>query len=553
MRRLYYIVALLMLVPAVVQAQVEKQVEVSKDYAPTVSTAQKLALVPDMTDTVMMRPEVDYTITPYTFETSLITDRFRPATITYWDYQSSRPLYAHVAMGVPLASEADLYVATHNKDRGYAMAYLNHWGDYRSRHNLLGETVKKNTSEMDSRIGGRAGVFVGPRLLEVDVAADHRLRHRYPSTGEAISFGRGGGTVRFGDDFTDLSRWNFNIEAGGSYFMDNVLDDNFNEASLAGSVALGKLIADRHTLRLTASYDGVFGGKALSQYRNNIFAVGARYGFETKRFELMVGADYYYDKVAQSTDLPHHLLPYLRVALKSVSEGFVPFIEVDGEVRRNNYENLIYANPYMRVSGATAEALSKQANEVLYNGRAGFGGNVGGGVFAYDLSAELSIANNHLYWYSDGADYLFTDAYQHSLRLDGNFVVRPSGAFSVEARAGVFVWENYDGYYSNRPTFNAGATLRYDSRKIRAGVSLDYASAIKWMTLDKEAGHRGEPQFTYTRTNGTLLLGAEFEWQVKDRLIIYVEGRNLTGSKVYEWLNYYRSTPEGMLGVKFSL
>ena len=42
MRRLYYFILLLALAPYALQAQVQKQVEVSKDYTPTVSTAQKL-------------------------------------------------------------------------------------------------------------------------------------------------------------------------------------------------------------------------------------------------------------------------------------------------------------------------------------------------------------------------------------------------------------------------------------------------------------------------------------------------------------------------------
>ena len=448
MKRVYYIILLLALVPCALQAQVQKQVEVSKDYTPTVSTAQKLAIVPDMTDTVMMRPDVDYTVTPRSFETSLMPNKFRPATITYWDYNSSRPLYAQLAMGAPLASEADLYVSTYNKDRGYAMAYANHWGDYRSRYNLLDEKVTSKTSEMDNRIGGRAGLFLGRRLLEVDLSADHRLRHRYPSTGEKIEFGRADGKIRFGDDFTDMSRWNFNLEAAGSLFADKVESAKFNQAAVQGSVALGRLIADRHLLRLTAAYDGAFGSKALKSYRNNIFSVGARYGLETDRFELTVGADYYYDDVDYSTDSPHHIFPYLRMSWKNTQEGFVPYIEVDGSLRRNDFASLIFANPFLQASTEVAEALSSQPNETSYNGRAGFGGNVGSGLFAYNVSAELNIADNHLYWYSMGADYGVADAYQHSLRIDASALLRPSGAFEAEARVGVYVWENYDNFYS---------------------------------------------------------------------------------------------------------
>lgn len=553
MRRLYYIVTLLLLSTFASQAQVQKQVEVSKDYTPTVSTAQKLAIQPDMTDTVMMRPDVDYTVTPRSFETSLMTENFRPATITYWDYYRARPLYARAAIGMPLSSEVDGYIATYNKDRGYAMAYVNHWGDYRARHNLLDEKVTRNTMEMDNRVGGRAGLFVGERLLEVDLAADHRLRHRYPTTGEKIEFGRAGGKIRFGDDFTDLSRWNFNVEAEGSYFLDGVDVGDFNESNIAASAAVAKMLGGRHILRITAGYDGAFGYKALKNYKNNIFTAGARYGMESERFELMVGADYYYDRVKGATSSPHHIFPYLRLAWKDTSEGFIPFVEVDGELRRNDFASLIFTNPYMRGTSGVAEALAQQANETSYNGRIGFGGNLAKGVFSYDLSAELSLADDHLYWYSTGADYGFAPAYQHSLRIDANALVRPVGAFEAKVYAGVYVWEKYAGYYSNRPNFNVGTSLSYLSRRIRAGVTLDYASAIKWMTLSDTLSEDGIKQFTYTRTNGTLTLGVEVEWRINDRWAVYAEGRNLTGSKLYEWLNYYRSTPEGMLGVKFSL
>ena len=212
---------LMLCLPVAVSAQVSKQVEVSKDYTPTVKTAQKLTIIPDMTDTVKMYPDIDYTIEPRSYETSLLVENFKPATITYWDYSRRKLLYTKAAMGAPLASQLDAYVSTYNKDKGYAMAYVNHLGDYRNRYALNGiDRVTSNTAEMSNRIGGRAGVFWGPRVLELDVAYDDELRHRYPTTGQKIHFGELEGRLRFGDDFTDLERWNFNIEVGGGVFVD---------------------------------------------------------------------------------------------------------------------------------------------------------------------------------------------------------------------------------------------------------------------------------------------------------------------------------------------
>ena len=85
MKRFIYLI-LLLVVPIVSSAQVAKQVEVEKNYTPIVGKAKKLAMVPDMTDTVMMHPDISYSFVPRSYETSLLTENFKPATISYWDF-----------------------------------------------------------------------------------------------------------------------------------------------------------------------------------------------------------------------------------------------------------------------------------------------------------------------------------------------------------------------------------------------------------------------------------------------------------------------------------
>ena len=96
------------------RAQVTKQVEVTKVYVPEVSKAVKLPIVPDMTDTVRLRPEIDYTVTPSALATNLSTEPFRPASVTYWEFNRPRPLYLKVGAGAPLNSVLDLYASTQN-------------------------------------------------------------------------------------------------------------------------------------------------------------------------------------------------------------------------------------------------------------------------------------------------------------------------------------------------------------------------------------------------------------------------------------------------------
>lgn len=547
-RALIYLAILLL--PATLYAQVSKQVEVEKDYKPSVSTAQKLAIVPDMTDTVMMRPEIDYSFMPRSYETSLMTENFKPATIAYWDFVRSRMLYVKAGAGAPLMSEADVYISTYRKDRGYAMAYVNHWGDYRNRSTLEG-TAALHSTQMSNRIGGRAGLFLGRRKLEVDIYGDNQLRHRYPSTGERIAYGDVNGKIRVGDDFADLSRWNFNVEVGGKLYGHNaqIVDKGkFNQSNLFARAAVGK-----NHFRVHAGFEGAYGQGALENYKNNILMAGARYGFGGKKFDFLIGADYYYDRVGELTDSPHRIFPYLRMMWQNAKQSFVPYVEVEGGIKHHDFASLSYVNPYIVASEDISVKLSSLPNEAVYDGRVGVSGNLGKGIFSYNLSAELSFANNHAYWYSSGADYLFELAYQHSLRLNGNMVFRPSGWFVAEIGAGVYVWENYDDFYSSRPNLDVDVKLRYTGRRLMIGANVELQSSIKWMTLSNVPTPAGVvPDFAYVQTPSTFIVSLDAEWRINDRWGVYAQARNLTGSKMYEWLHYYDDSVQGLVGVKYS-
>lgn len=552
MKRILIYLMLILILPALAQAQVSKQVNVEKDYTPHVESAQKLAMVPDMTDTVMMRPEVDYAFTPRGYETSLMTENFKPATITYWDFVRSPMLYVKAAAGVPFASEADAYISTYRKDRGYAMGYVNHLGDYRNRKALDGVTkVSRRTSQMDNRIGGRAGLFVGRHLLEADIYANHVLRHRYPTSGERIAFGDFNGKIRFGDDFTNPSRWNFNAEIGGKLYGNKArLQDvgKFNQSDLMAKVAVGK-----NHFRFHAGFEGIYGQRALDDYSNNIVNVGLRYGFSRERYDFVIGADYYYDKVSELTSSPHRIFPYLRMMWKNKKESFVPYLEVDGGIKRHDFASLSYENPYVLPSSELVSMLLSTPNESSYNGRFGFGGNLAKGMFSYNLSAELSLADDHAYWYNSGADYLFDLAYQHSLRLNGSVVFRPSGWFMAQVQMGAYVWENYENFYSSRPNFDVDVELRYTGHRLSVGATLEYQGGVKWMTLaEGEPAEGVVPSYVATQTSNTINLGLDVEWRINTRWAVFAEGRNLTGSKLYEWLHYYTDSVQCMVGAKFS-
>ena len=108
MKRYITTLVILCAVSFTVSAQVSKHVEVTKDYAPEISKAKKMEVIPNMVDTITIRPEIDYTITPRSFASTLGTHRFKPATATYWEYQRRYPFYLKLGAGYPLNTVGDL-------------------------------------------------------------------------------------------------------------------------------------------------------------------------------------------------------------------------------------------------------------------------------------------------------------------------------------------------------------------------------------------------------------------------------------------------------------
>ena len=95
MRR-YILTIAALVVSFIAFAQVNREVEVTKQYVPKLQAAQKLDMVTDKQDTVTIRPEIDYTITPKSFASALTTSKFRPATVTYWEFNKRYPIYVKV-------------------------------------------------------------------------------------------------------------------------------------------------------------------------------------------------------------------------------------------------------------------------------------------------------------------------------------------------------------------------------------------------------------------------------------------------------------------------
>lgn len=545
MKRILYIV-LFTALPAVVSAQVEKSVEVTKEYVPSVAHAAKLPIEPDLVDTVVLRPDIDYSITPLSMSSTLTTVPIRPATVTYWEFNRPQPFYLKLGAGWPLNSVADFYAVTQNPSTGYLMGYINHDGRYSDVRNDFG--VKANSVQMYNRVGAAAGKYLGKHILEGDFYYQNRLFHRYGEVAAAedaspkSDYGAFGVNVRFGDDFTDLSRMNFNVALRGSLFTGSyTLDERSDKARqthLGVDLALARKFG-RHTFRLQGMYEHGAGAKSISNYWEDILSVGVRYGYAGGVVGFEIGADYYYDKIVAQQE-QHYVIPAAAVRFNLGTKGFVPYFEVDGRLRDNSFRTLAEQNPYlirpMWCGKSTAE----------YNFRLGISGSVAKEKLAYRIFAGVSILENQIYWgvvqpvVSD-LFYGFApiQARQTVTSINGELEFKPSQRFLMTLGLHGYSYNNAGTLESGRATFEGTLQARYQAKKVSFGIKAALQNDRRW-SLYTPIGDTEFMQITGVyHAPFTVDLSADVDWRISDGCSLFGEVRNIANMKLYDY-PYYR-------------
>lgn len=337
----------------------------------------------------------------------------------------------------------DFYASSQNPGTGYVVGYVNHEGRYAKIKNDFG--IRNNSTRMLNRIGAAAGKYFGKHILEGDLSYENRMYHRYGmyvapdvtsdmAPGAMADYGDANIAVRFGDDFQDLSRVNFEIAIRGGLFFDHSEWPDYNDKARQTTLETHAKIArgfGRHRLAAEFGYTRLAGQKAIGLYNQQLIHAALRYGIEGGVVRLEAGADYYHDKV-KTVDAENYIIPFVRLNLNLGTDGLCPFFEMDGSVDDNGFRSLTRQNPYV------AAAFWQTKSSVDYNGRFGIGGSIWRGKFDYRVYAGFSVRDNHPYWYVsdnyaiDGEKTAVAGAMRRHWPSDRTFLQRRSDVASGE-------------------------------------------------------------------------------------------------------------------------
>lgn len=554
--------------PALLMAQVTKQVEVTKPYEPMLEPAEKLSIAPDMTDTTQLRPEIDYTITPLMLQTTLATRPIRPAQLSYWEFNRPRPFYLKAGAGLPLQTEVDLHTATQSPATGYALGYLHHTGRFAKIENDFGQ--KKGATRMQNRVGGAAGYYLGRHLLEGGVDYTHHLYHRYGAhypeemiiPKDAVGYSNLDAVVRLGDDFQDLSRLNFDLRFDGALLFDHTKPVAATEKGGQRQGGMALRLARQwgdHRLRLGASYRILQGAKQLDATKQQLLEVGMRYGTSTDHFRYEVGLDYLSDRFDGARDnSEHHLFPYARFEFDLISDAVKPFVEIDGSCETNDYRRLLALNPLLEAP------VWLDRSTASWNARGGLTGHSKNNRFYYRAYAAATLVDNQRYWLLPALDAAAPKEYaagwltpylakQLRLSLGGEVEYRPITSLRFDASVAFHAFDDDAPIEHGRATVEGSLGVRYEGSKIRCGVNAELLGKRSWSIIDPlQVRPIAERIVGCYDLPTTVDLSADFEWMMRAQMALYLKAQNLLSHALYELPTLPEYGANIMLGVRLA-
>ena len=586
MKRYITTLIALCVVSFVASAQVTKQVEVTKNFAPEIGEARKMDIAPNMVDTITLRPEIDYTVTPRSFASALGTHRFNPATVTYWEYQRKYPFYLKLGAGYPLNTVGDFYATTHRADVGYLTGYINHYGQYsklKYYNGFDGNYYKDNRSmQMNNKFGVMGGKYFGRYTLSGDLYYCMDTYHRYPFHNQTTDEGAPimeykrrkidsddvNLALSFGDAFADYSFLNFKVYAEANLYNDKsenfIAGDHYQQMNVKAGATIAREITKRSALTLNVNYDGYYGLKSLKNYDNSIVGLDLRYRYRSgKLIDLTAGAKVLYDNNPADAVKQNrwHAFPYLALSLNINDKGvFVPYVEVNGELQNNSYSSLVRRNPYMAILGGADGSLSADSvvpNTELYNVRFGVSGHSASSKFAYRFYANMSFMKNAVYWYNINQIFFGVESASRNIwSLCGAVDYKPISQLLLTAQVKGSLYNGDASVEDAMPNVEALLRARYTHKKFTVGLSAELYGPTKWTCIQDYSLFWPETTMPVNsdvfRAPTSLNLSLYGDYRASKTCTVYAEVNNIVGDVLptYHWAFYREMGASFTVGVK---
>lgn len=561
MKKLFFTIIVLLGGLTVLSAQTDysKQIEVTREYTPTVERAHKLSITPSAADTVALQPDTNYSITPTPWSTPFSVGTLAHAQLSAARWRNPGLGYLRVGGGWPLSSEADVYITPLRSRSTNLGFYLNHEGFEDKLKNDMG--VRADALSLENE----AGMWLTSKLgEELDLEADagysldlftpyggYSVGGKEMKWGERVRYGDAHFSLSLGHDFTEVSGLKYRF--GGSLNLFSATDTNKNkfaqrDFSVWGRVAYGGM---GHRVDLTVRAEGRKGADKLAKYNDFRLVMSPSYEFVTERnFMLRLGADLIFNETMG--EQKRYVLPMVDVAFKRFYE-FIPYAKIDGTLGDGSYRAQTLMNPYV-------EGGSWTKNSLRLGGRVGATGDIGG-VVNYDVFGGYDIYGLYNYFVATDSSSRFK-AVARPVKVayyGANLSLHLGSSWALRGEVQVNNPKPKSSESASLSALYAGVGLR----GLEGDVALHYNYKSKWAVAlgarllgegcsvvnvgSVPSGGSGadqpivtpmEDNYVEAKLPAATDLYLNVEYRPRSKFAVYLSGANLLNQKLYDFIHY---------------
>ncbi|MDR0385840.1 MAG: hypothetical protein LBH60_07160 [Prevotellaceae bacterium] len=576
-----------------------KTVQVTKDYDPIISDAEKIEFPDSFSDTVLnIKGKYQYSITPQNIASRITLRPMPAAKISEDAYKDPKWLYARAGAGYPVQILGDIYLHNLNPaDLSFGLFY-NHRSIWTKISNPDGADIP--IDEMNHQ----AGIFVRKNWKKLSFNVDGGFNgHNLLFYGYNTAVAKRAGIVPVKDSIaqtytsvyvnagvnsqdTKETKFRYHLNLLFDIFGDNGKNKfqkgrifSMNENKLGADIELGYSFGEKkhlvalktggniymRTLNYNAAYNsyfadpmlicndvftdlyGLYGtGKNISDTKY-IFNVAPVYSFSSKIIDIELGVKYTGYK--RDYTVRHKIYPVSGIRFKLADE-FVPYAGVNGEMQMNDYKSIASENPFI----SPGMNMTMKATDYSYVFSAGIKGNIEN-IFAYNIYGKYSLLKD-FYFFINSRQSLPASSAGEPVALQNNFDVIYDDVGQLKAGAdlkisagpvdamlsGIYYSYAMDGLNAafHRPTF---------------AVDLDInVKATKTLIFNVNFHANSKTAYTYNAAHSEIYynsafvnLGAGVEYLFTGSFSIFLNGNNLLNAKNEIW-HGYKLPGTGVLG-----
>jgi hypothetical protein len=548
----------------------KREVTLYNPYKPSLPDVKKRSFLPDMNDTVKVKPEFRYDIRSKPFLPVYNISPIRAAALLPDPLPKLYKSYVNVGLGNYITPLAEVSITNERSKKGSIGFYARHFSSNGKIELQNGKRVFPGYMNNDASVFGRT--FFRKNILESSLDFSQRVRHAYGYDPLILDYSPGKSDIRmrYNNIGAKASLASSTMDSTSfSYHFDVYYNYFYNTKNLfQHSVGISGMMAK--------SYKGFYVGSGIGYdfYRipdsiltrsKYIFSISPFIKKSTEQWSFKLGLQALLDK--NMTALPEfHVYPDVNFSFSVVPSYITFFTGLSGKLEKNEPMKIISENPFLIRDGSLFTLPNTNYGLIVFaglKGNTGLGGN-------YQVSASYSLINNMIFY----SNIFFPDSISPTTRgsyfvplVDNaellNFHAEMSGPINEKLSFnGIANLYNYtmavNEFAWNKPAWDGKLGLKYNLRdKIIVGVEIT-AQGKRSLIVNGDK-LISLPKFPVLNPSALFVMPAHFnlninaEYRYSKILSIWAKLYNISNNRYFEWAYYPSQRLLCMVGFTYSL